>query len=302
MDWDIAKIRSILGADTYKLNEPMSLHTSFKVGGEASIFIKEGSSEKIKALVKYCKENKKPYTVIGRGSNLLVSDKGYAGMIIAMDGEHADISVNDNYIEAAAGASLTTLAREALKNSLTGFEFAAGIPGSIGGAVVMNAGAYGGEIKDVLDGITAIDSDGNIKYITADKLDLSYRHSNIEENGLVILSAKLRLKRGDATSIKNIMDSNLKSRVEKQPLDYPSAGSTFKRPEGFFAAKLIEDCKLKGYSVGGAQVSTKHAGFVINTGDATASDIYNITEDIIKIVKEKTGVMLEREIKLIGDF
>ncbi len=302
MDWDIAKIRSILRADTYKLNEPMSLHTSFKVGGEASIFIKEGSSERIKALVKYCKENKKPYTVIGRGSNLLVSDKGYAGMIIAMDGEHADISVNDNYIEATAGASLTTLAREALKNSLTGFEFAAGIPGSIGGAVVMNAGAYGGEIKDVLDGITAIDSDGNIKYITADKLDLSYRHSNIEENGLVIISARLRLKRGDATSIKNIMDNNLKSRVEKQPLDYPSAGSTFKRPEGFFAAKLIEDCKLKGYSVGGAQVSTKHAGFVINTGDATASDIYNITEDIIKIVKEKTGVMLEREIKLIGDF
>ena len=302
MDWDISKIGSILGADEYKLNEPMSLHTSFKIGGEASIFIKTGSDEKVRKLIRYCKDNKKPYTVIGRGSNLLVSDNGYDGMIIAMDGDSKDIAVSDNFIEAAAGASLFAIAREAHKNSLTGFEFAAGIPGSLGGAVVMNAGAYGGEIKDVLDSIKALDADGNIKYIKADKLDLSYRHSNIEENELVILAAKLKLKKGDATLIKNIMDSNLKSRMEKQPLDYPSAGSTFKRPEGFFAAKLIEDCGLKGYKVGGGQVSTKHAGFVINTGSATASDIYNITEDIIRIVKEKTGVMLEREIKLIGDF
>lgn len=271
--------------------------------------------EKIPEIVALAKECDVPVTVIGNGSNLLVGDKGIRGLVLAIS-KGADRVVvqpeetelvacaegNKVRIQADAGALLSKVAAEAARNRLTGFEFAAGIPGTIGGAVVMNAGAYGGEIKDVLVSARVLTPDGNVLELSNEELDLSYRHSCIPEQGYIVLDAVLELERGDEAQIRGAMEDFKGRRIEKQPLEYPSAGSTFKRPEGYFAGKLIQDAQLRGYRVGGAQVSEKHCGFVINADNATAQDVLRLIEDVKQKVYEEFQVELEPEVKMIGEF
>ena len=283
-------------------NVPMSKYTSFKTGGNADLLIIPASVDSLSQIIKKCKELKiKPF-VMGNGSNLLVTDSGYKGVIIKIGSNLSSIKLLDeNTIECESGVMMKALCNFALDNSLSGLEFAFGIPGNLGGAVYMNAGAYGGEMKDVLYSCTHIDSDGNIGNLTKDQLDLGYRRSAYTDNGYTIISATLKLQKGDKTEIKEAMNDKLRRRKEKQPLEFPSAGSTFKRPEGYFAGALIEDCQLKGYTIGGAQVSEKHAGFVINRGGATSTDILNLIKHIQDTVFEKHGVKLETEVKIIGE-
>lgn len=283
-------------------NAPMSKYTSFKTGGNADLLIIPASVDSLSQIIKKCKElNVKPF-VMGNGSNLLVTDNGYKGVIIKIGSNLSSIKLlDDNTIECETGTMMKALCNFALDNSLTGLEFAFGIPGNLGGAVYMNAGAYGGEMKDVLYSCTHIDSDGNIGTLTKDQLDLGYRRSAYTDNGYTIISATLKLQKGDKTEIKEDMSDKLHRRKEKQPLEFPSAGSTFKRPEGYFAGALIEDCNLKGYTIGGAQVSEKHAGFVINRGGATSTDILNLIKHIQNTVFEKHGVKLETEVIIIGE-
>lgn len=276
--------------------ESMKEHTSFKIGGNADFFITAKTVDELKAVISLCRENDVPYMIIGNGSNLLISDDGIKGAVIRLEGEFKNITVEGDEITAGAGASLTKLCLDAYKASLTGLEFGYGIPGSVGGAAYMNAGAYGGEMKDVIISCTHLDEDLNIGTFNLDELDLSYRHSAYMNGEYIILSVKLRLNKGDSTAIKAHMDLFMQKRMDKQPLDYPSAGSVFKRPEGAFAAALIESCGLKGRSVGGAQVSEKHSGFIINTGDATCQDVLDLVKIIQDEVKEKTGYELHREI------
>lgn len=283
-------------------NVPMSKYTSFKTGGNADLLIIPASVDSLSQIIKKCKElNIKPF-VMGNGSNLLVTDSGYKGVIIKIGSNLSSMKLLDeNTIECESGVMMKALCNFALDNSLSGLEFAFGIPGNLGGAVYMNAGAYGGEMKDVLYSCTHIDSDGNIGTLTKDQLDLGYRRSAYADNGYTIISATLKLQKGDKTEIKEAMNDKLRRRKEKQPLEFPSAGSTFKRPEGYFAGALIEDCQLKGYTIGGAQVSEKHAGFVINRGGATSTDILNLIKHIQDTVFEKHGVKLETEVKIIGE-
>ena len=283
-------------------NAPMSKYTSFKTGGNADLLITPASVDSLTQIIKKCKElNIKPF-VMGNGSNLLVTDKGYKGAIIKIGSNLSSMKlVDENTIECESGTMMKALCNFALDNSLSGLEFAFGIPGNLGGAIYMNAGAYGGEMKDVLYSCTHIDSDGNIGTLTKDQLDLGYRRSAYTDNGYTIISATLKLQKGDKIAIKEAMNDKLRRRKEKQPLEFPSAGSTFKRPEGYFAGALIEDCNLKGYSIGGAQVSEKHAGFVINRGGATSTDILNLIKHIQNTVFEKHGVKLETEVKIIGE-
>ena len=283
-------------------NAPMSKYTSFKTGGNADLFIIPASVDSLAQIIKKCKElNIKPF-VMGNGSNLLVTDNGYKGVIIKIGSNLSSMKlVDENTIECESGVMMKALCNFALDNSLSGLEFAFGIPGNLGGAVYMNAGAYGGEMKDVLYSCTHIDSDGNIGTLTKDQLDLGYRRSAYTDNGYTIISATLKLQKGDKTEIKEAMNDKLRRRKEKQPLEFPSAGSTFKRPEGYFAGALIEDCNLKGCTIGGAQVSEKHAGFVINRGGATSTDILNLIKHIQNTVFEKHGVKLETEVKIIGE-
>ena len=283
-------------------NEPMSLHTSFKIGGESDVFVIPEDEEALKNLLKRAKEEQIPVTVIGAGSNLLVSDKGIRGITIKIAGGLNSISVCDDVITASAGVSLAKIASVALSNSLSGFEFASGIPGTLGGAVYMNAGAYGGEMKDVIISTKYIDSDGNFRVLTGEEHKFGYRTSFFHSrDDLVILSSEIKLKNGDKKEIEEKMLDLNQRRKEKQPLNYPSAGSAFKRPEGFFAAKLIEDAGLKGKRVGGAQVSEKHAGFIINTGSATAEDVLNLVSFVKDTVFAKFGVSLTPEIRFIGE-
>lgn len=283
-------------------NAPMSKYTSFKTGGNADLLIIPTSVDSLSQIIKKCKDlNIKPF-VMGNGSNLLVTDNGYKGVIIKIGSNLSSMKlVDENTIECESGVMMKALCNFALDNSLSGLEFAFGIPGNLGGAVYMNAGAYGGEMKDVLCSCTHIDSDGNIGTLTKDQLDLGYRRSAYTDNGYTIISATLKLQKGDKTEIKEAMSDKLCRRKEKQPLEFPSAGSTFKRPEGYFAGALIEDCNLKGYTIGGAQVSEKHAGFVINRGGATSTDILNLIKHIQNTVFEKHGVKLETEVKIIGE-
>lgn len=282
-------------------NEPMSKHTTFKIGGPAEFFIRPDSAERLCGLVAFLKAENIPYTVIGKGSNLLVSDDGIKGAVICLDSNFSDVKVDltDDTIECTAGTSLSQLCRAALDNSLSGVEFAWGIPGSVGGAVYMNAGAYGGEVKDVVVSCTYINEKGDIITKNCDELDLSYRHSFFTNTNNIILSAKFKLIKKDKAEIRSKMDELMLKRKTKQPLEYPSAGSTFKRPEGNYAAALIEQCGLKGYSFGGAQVSEKHSGFVINKGGATCKDVLALIENIKEVVYNKTGYRLECEVKLI---
>ena len=279
-------------------NEPMKKHTSFAVGGPAELFIEADNCDRLPELIVMAKSAEIPLTVIGRGSNLLVSDKGIDGAVIHICDER--ISVCHNEIVCFAGARLSALCAKARESSLGGIEFAWGIPGSVGGAVYMNAGAYGGEMKQVLVSCRSVNSDGEITERQADELGLGYRTSIFKTNGEIILSATVSLKKRSLADIKADMDDYMNRRRMKQPLEFPSAGSTFKRPEGHFAGGLIEQCGLKGYSIGGAKVSEKHAGFVINSGDATCADILRLIEHIEKTVYRKTGIMLEPEVIFKG--
>lgn len=277
----------------------MSNHTSFKIGGNARVFVIPKSADEIASVIKECNRLSVRYLTIGNGSNLLVDDDGIDACVIMLGKDFADIKLLDNnIIYAEAGASLTKLCRFALDNELTGLEFAYGIPGSCGGAAFMNAGAYGGEMKDVLFRCDHVDKDGNIASLSYDALELSYRHSAYYHNGCTVIGLYMKLEKGNKDEIKAKMDDLIGRRKDKQPLEYPSAGSTFKRPEGYFAGALIEECNLKGASVGGAQVSEKHAGFVINKGNATCKDVLDLCQKVSKTVYDNTGVTLEMEIRV----
>lgn len=278
------------------------MHTTFRVGGPADYFVMPESSGEVQQVINLCREEKMPYYVIGNGSNLLVSDEGYRGVILQIYRTMSRIEAEGTLIRAQAGALLSAIAAKAYENSLTGFEFAAGIPGTIGGASVMNAGAYGGEMKDVIRSVTALDRDGKIRKIEREDLEMGYRTSIISKEGYITLEAEIELSEGKPEEIKALMDDLRTRRVTKQPLEYPSAGSTFKRPEGYFAGKLIQDTGLAGFQVGGAQVSEKHCGFVINKENATAADIDSLMRQVSEKVKEKFGVTLEPEVKRLGVF
>ena len=296
------KFCQVLGKEQVLFEEPMKSHTTFRIGGPAEVFIMPKSIKQVQMAVKICQEEQIPYFILGNGSNLLVSDRGYRGVIIQMDRNMGEIQLEGTEIQAAAGALLSSIAVAARRESLTGFEFAGGIPGTLGGAVVMNAGAYGGEIKDVLKEVTVMDGDGKIFTLPASELEMGYRTSIIQTAGYLVLSARITLSRGKEEDIKARTRELSEMRTQKQPLDYPSAGSTFKRPEGYFAGKLIMDSGLRGYSVGGAMVSEKHCGFVINKGNATAEDVVSLMKHVTEVVQEKYGVTLEPEVKFLGEF
>lgn len=281
-------------------SEEMKKHTSFKIGGPADIFVDCESADEVITAIGICKKMSVPYMILGNGSNLLVSDAGIEGAVIHIGSRMNKIDITGETVVCESGCLLSTLANTVWRESLSGLEFAAGIPGSLGGGVYMNAGAYGGELRDVIKSVTYIDSFGDIKTAEGDELDFSYRHSMFSEKDYVILSATMELKKGNPDEIRAEMNELNKRRCDKQPLEFPSAGSTFKRPEGHFAGKLIQDAGLMGYSIGGAQVSEKHAGFVINTGNATAEDVLNLIEHIKKTVFEKFQVVLEPEVKITG--
>lgn len=295
---------SIVGEDNVVKNEPMSQHTTFKIGGNADYFTTPTSVEQIKDIISISKKMHIPYYVMGNGSNLLVSDQGYRGIIIQLYQKFNQIEININkdtaIIKAQAGVLLGRLGNELLKHSITGFEFATGIPGTIGGAVMMNAGAYGGEIKDIIVRATVMDDDGNIFDLDNSQLELGYRTSIISKNNYIVLESEFHFLKGNQEEIRNSINNLAAQRKEKQPLELPSAGSTFKRPKGYFAGKLITDANLKGYTIGGAQVSTKHAGFVVNIGNATAEDIIALTNHVRNQVKELFGVELELEVRKLG--
>lgn len=297
---------SILGRDQVKEQESMSRYTSFRVGGPADFLCSPDSARQIQQLLAHLERDHHPYLVIGNGSNLLVRDGGIRGVVVHLGSRFARIDAREEadgtaILKAQAGARLSAVGKAAAERALTGFEFACGIPGTVGGAVRMNAGAYGGEIKDILESAEVLAPDGRIRTCTADDLKLSYRHSILDENGGIVLSASFRLQKGDKEEILRQMSGLAAKRREKQPLEYPSAGSTFKRPEGYFAGKLIMDAGLKGFRVGGAEVSEKHAGFVINRGGATAADIEELIHRVQETVFEKYGVKLEPEVKIVGE-
>ena len=296
------KLRNCLDKGTVLKDEMMKKHITFRVGGPADYFVVPKTVKEVCDVVNLCRNDNIPYYIIGNGSNLLVGDKGYRGVVIQMFKELSTLEVNENRIKAQAGCRLSQIANEALKAGLGGFEFAAGIPGTLGGAVIMNAGAYGGEMKDVLDNVTVLTKDGKVEILKKEELGLGYRRSRIADDGDIVLEAEIVLREKEQDEIKAVMDDLRERRVSKQPLEYPSAGSTFKRPEGYFAGKLIQDAGLRGFSVGGAQVSEKHCGFVINKGEATAEDIIHLIHSVTEKVKEDTGITLEPEVKCLGEF
>lgn len=293
------KIKAAISEDRILLNEPMKKHTTFKIGGNADIFVMPKSCEEIAEIIKICKELKVPYYVMGNGSNLLVKDGGFRGVIIQLFRAFGNICVQNDRIVAQAGALMSSIGSLALKNNLTGFEFAAGIPGTVGGGVCMNAGAYGGELKDVVTRVKVL-YNGKIVTLTNEECGFDYRTSNIQKNNMLVLEVEIQLQQGEYASIKEVMSDLAKKRSEKQPLEYPSAGSTFKRPQGYFAGKLIDDAGLRGFSVGDAQVSQKHCGFVINKGNATAEQVIELMNRVSCKVKQQFGVELEPEVRIIG--
>lgn len=296
------ELKKVLSERQVKTGEPMEMHTTFRVGGPADYFVLPETKEELRETVLLCRREEMPYYILGNGSNLLVSDKGYRGVIIQVFKSMNKIRADGNCIHAQAGALLSAIAARALEKSLKGFEFASGIPGTLGGACVMNAGAYGGEMKQVLKQVTVLDSEGNILAIPSEDLEMGYRTSIIAKEGHIVLEAVIELEEGNEEEIRSLMEELKNKRVEKQPLEYPSAGSTFKRPEGYFAGKLIQDSGLRGFSVGGARVSEKHCGFVINKDHATAADIAELMRRVSQCVEEKFGVALEPEVKRLGEF
>mgnify|MGYP005753265587 CR=1 FL=1 len=292
----------IAGSDNVRRQEPMKKHTTFRIGGPADYFVVPHSREEIRQAIEVCRSFKVPCYILGNGSNLLVGDKGYRGVVIQIYKNFCSLEIQGEEIHVEAGALLGTTAKKAMKASLAGLEFASGIPGTVGGAVAMNAGAYGGEMKDVLKEIAVLTEDGRFLTIPREELDLGYRTSIVSKKGYIVLDAVLSLKKGNREEIEAKMEELKSRRVEKQPLEYPSAGSTFKRPEGYFAGKLIMDAGLRGFSVGGAMVSEKHCGFVINRGDATAKDVRDLMDAVSRKVREQFGVELEPEVKMLGEF
>lgn len=297
----LEQLADILPEKNIYINEPMNKHTTFRIGGSADVLVTPGVSETAEVL-RLCKNHDIPVTIIGNGSNLLVGDQGIRGVVIEFGRPAEEIVIQGEQMHVTAGTMLSKAANEAAANGLSGLEFAAGIPGTVGGAVVMNAGAYGGEMKDVIRTVTVLTKEGEKQTLTLEELDLGYRHSCIPENNYIVLSAELSLQKADTEQIRTVMADLRERRVTKQPLEYPSAGSTFKRPEGYFAGKLIQDAGLRGYQVGGAQVSEKHCGFVINKGDATARDVRQLITDVQKKVYEEFHVQIEPEVKMIGEF
>jgi len=296
----IKQINKVTKKVNINIDEPMKKHTSFKVGGPADILVTPEDAIEVQDIIKICKENKVDYYLIGNGSNLLIRDGGIRGVVIKLC-KLNKIEVEGNKIIAQSGASLYDVTMAALGKGLKGIEFASGIPGSIGGAAAMNAGAYDGEMSMVLGSVLAIDNNGELITLTKDEMELSYRSSAVLKYGYAVISVTLDLKAGDMEVIKARMDVLAKKRSDKQPLEYPSAGSTFKRPEGHYASVLIQDCDLKGTSVGDAEVSVKHSGFIINKKDATAKDILDLIKLVQNVVNEKFGVQLSTEVKILGE-
>lgn len=292
----------LLGEEKVLTNEPMDRHTTFRIGGPADYFLIPDTWEELRGILKICSEEELPYFILGNGSNLLVSDRGFSGAVVQLYRNMSDIRTEGTRITASCGALLSSIAAAAKNASLTGFEFAGGIPGTLGGAVVMNAGAYGGEMKDVLTSVTVMMGTGEIRKLPAAELRMGYRTSLVKDAGYLVLEAEIALAPGDPEKIRGLMKELTERRTSKQPLEYPSAGSTFKRPEGYFAGKLIMDCGLAGYQVGGARVSEKHCGFVINAGGATAGDVRRLMQDVTEQVWRKYGVRLEPEVKFLGEF
>lgn len=296
----IDSFKKIYNDSEIKIDENMSNHIHFKVGGPVDILLIPSKVNQVVETLKICKNENIPYFIIGNGSNLLVKDGGIRGVVIKLR-NLLSIEVKDNIIKASSGTLLEDVSKKAVENSLTGFEFACGIPGSVGGAVFMNAGAYDGEIKNVIKEAEVLDRDGNIMVLSKEELELGYRTSKVMKDNLLVLSATFELTKGDKEKIQERVDELTEKRESKQPLEYPSAGSTFKRPEGYFAGKLIQDAGLKGASVGGAAVSEKHSGFVINKDGATAEDVLNLIAHVQNEVKKQFGVELHTEVRIIGE-
>lgn len=295
------RLRSIVGEENVRVDEPMSEHTTFKVGGPADIYVIPDDADEVHGVLEECKSAAAPYFILGYGSDLLVSDAGYRGVIVAIADGMSGVTVEDNEITCQAGVGLREASEMACELDLTGLEFACGIPGSIGGACYMNAGAYDGCIADVLKSVRVLLADGTQTTIDAADLDLGYRHSRIADENMVVLSATFALRRADGEKIREKMDEYTRRREEKQPLELPSAGSTFKRPEGHFVGKLVTDAGLRGYRFGGAGVSDKHAGFVVNYDHATAADIHAVIEHVQAEVKRQFGVELHPEVRFLGE-
>lgn len=299
---------SMLGAGNVRISEPMKPHTTFRIGGAADYYVTPQTEKQIADVIAFLKKSDISYIVIGNGSNILVSDEGFRGVVVELGDAFSGYEIlpgiqadsDEVLVKANAGMKLTRLGNQLAANGIAGFEFATGIPGCIGGAVRMNAGAYGGEFKDILVSAKVIDDEGAIRELSADELELGYRTSIVAKSDMIVLEAVLRLRKGGPDTIRKNISELAARRRQKQPLEYPSAGSTFKRPEGYFAAKLIEDAGLKGCSRGGAQVSEKHAGFVVNKGNATAKDVCELTDYIKSTVMEKFGVKLELEVVKVG--
>lgn len=300
MEKIIEMLKKVVSDENIYINEPMSRHTSFRIGGPADVLIIPQSVDELIKVMSLIKAENIPYFILGNGTNVIVSDKGIRGVVIKLTAIRK-ISVDGEIIVSEAGALLSAIANTALDNELTGFEFASGIPGTLGGAITMNAGAYGPEIKDVVEKVEVIDKDGSIYEVKNGNMRFGYRSSLIQSDNLIAIKAWIHLKKGNYKDIKAKMDELNGLRKMKQPLEHPSAGSVFKRPEGFYAGKLIQDAGLSGYTIGGAQVSEKHCGFIINKGNATADDVLNLIAYIKRTVKDKFGVDLETEVKIIGE-
>lgn len=298
----LEKLQKLLGETKVLTEEPMASHTTFRIGGPADYFVLPENAEELKSVLKLCEEEQMPYFILGNGSNLLVGDQGFRGVVIQLYKNFDGIEIQGTTVRARAGAMLIRVAKEAARAGLTGLEFASGIPGTVGGAMVMNAGAYGGEMKDVVTCVLVLTKDGEIRTLGNEEMKFRYRGSVIEDEGYIVLETVMELQEGNVEEIQSRMEELSLQRKTKQPIEYPSAGSTFKRPEGYFAGKLIMDAGLRGYRVGGAQVSEKHCGFVINAGGATAADVMQLMKDVSEKVEEKFGVGLEPEVKRIGQF
>ncbi len=298
----LEQISSVMQPSGIFFEEPMKRHTTFRVGGNASVFLTPENEEELAAVLRILRANGEAYYILGNGSNLLVSDSGYAGTVVQIYKNMNSITVENTILHVSAGALLSQIAAAACEHSLHGMEFASGIPGTLGGAVVMNAGAYGGEMKQIVQSVRVLTEEGRIETISADRMEFGYRTSLIKSKPYVVLGAALQLSAGNQNEIKAEMEALKVKRIEKQPLEYPSAGSTFKRPEGYFAGKLIMDAGLRGFCIGGAAVSEKHCGFVINRGDATAADIIALIRHVAAEVNRQFGVVLEPEVCMLGDF
>ena len=295
-------IRANVPEEDILTEEPMSRHTTFRIGGEAACFIRISSEEQLRKLIPYFENVGVEYFVLGKGSNLLVGDKGYPGVILQISDACQQIEAEQNRLQVQAGATLSKVALFAMERGLEGLEFAAGIPGTVGGGVVMNAGAYGGEMKQVVESVRVLSSEGEILTLDNDTMEFGYRTSIIRNRNFTVLSVTFRLREGNREEIRARIEDFQKRRMEKQPLNYPSAGSTFKRPEGYFAGKLIMDAGLRGFQIGDARVSDKHCGFVVNVGKATARDVTDVIEEVQEKVRERFGVSLEREVIYLGKF